>query len=65
MTDINNKDLIMVMKAQAWEKAKGELKGIGALFIGSEDGGKSYEEYTAAIDDFIKNIEENGIGGFT
>ena len=51
---------IRIMRAMAWDRAKGELKSITNTFL---SGGTSeeFEIYCRLLDDFIKAVEENSL----
>lgn len=56
-------ELILVLKRQQWQKIVGELKSFVSL-EGSKLGNSKdckFEEIEGFIDQFIANIEENGL----
>lgn len=46
-----------VLRYMAWERAKGELNSMLTTFYGEQN---NYITLKKAIDDFIKDIEDNG-----
>ena len=59
MKDMNR----IMLAAMAWERAKGELNSIRHLFV-SPDPETAFDKYCEAIDEFIKEMEDNAPGGF-
>jgi hypothetical protein len=47
----------VILRKMAWERAKGELHSILTTYIGNYN----YSEMKVAIDQFIENVEENGL----
>lgn len=53
--------IIRTAKAQQWEVAKGHLRAIAMIDGSSPSGGKSnWEAIQKAVEDFIRDFEENG-----
>jgi hypothetical protein len=57
MDDSNTQALLSAMRAQAWERAKGELNAVLAAFVGH---GK-FEAMDKAVADFISTVEDDGL----
>ena len=54
--------ILRTLRAQAWERAKGELRAVAVTFFGppsARDG--QYDAYSKTMDDFIASIEANGL----
>ena len=51
----------VLLRAMAWERAKGELNSIRHLYYPPDTG---FEAISNKIDEFIKDVEDNAIGGF-
>lgn len=55
------------MKAQQWEIAKGhlralvELQGSYSTAVREEHGTSKWERLQAAVDEFVTNVEDNGL----
>lgn len=54
------------LKAQAWEEAKGKLRGLVAVAGSSSDGADAegaypFQKLEKAVEDFIRNVEDNGL----
>lgn len=52
------------LKAQQWERAKGELRALVALQGSHESNGSNTErwrELDRSVEDFIKSVEDNGL----
>ena len=54
MTDIIKKFL----RAQAWERAKGELRSIATIYMGEKE---KYENYSQKLNEFIEDVDDNGL----
>jgi hypothetical protein len=50
--------VIRTLRGQAWERAKGELNSMLGTFW--DDDGR-FEKLDAAIKEFIKKVEDNGL----
>lgn len=54
-------DLIRITRAQAWERAKGELQAVLATFYGEASASPGqFEALSAAIDRLVEDIETHG-----
>jgi hypothetical protein len=53
-----DRETIGVLRAQAWERAKGELKGMLHTFFGETE---KFEELNYLMSKFEKDIEDNGL----
>ena len=49
---------IEILRSMAWERAKGELRSMLQTYINDED---RFEALTDAIEDFVKEVEDNGL----
>lgn len=55
-------DISRMMRNQAWERAKGELKSILWTFHGKKDSfSGQFDKFEALLEDFVNKIEENGL----
>lgn len=64
-------DIFSALKAQQWERAKGELRALAALHgsqpaqyaprTGAHIPNDRWEKCRDAVEDFIKRIEHNGL----
>jgi hypothetical protein len=54
---ISNENIAAILRAQAWERAKGELRSMFHTFYDNEN----FEALEHEIDQFIKHVEENGL----
>lgn len=62
---IDQRELNM-KKAMAWERAKGELRSISHCFYSDhKDTIEQFKQWDKKVEEFISEIEDNGIGGFT
>ena len=62
MVDVSNEIMLQIQKQMAWQRAKGELRSIGECFYASRD---MHDEWSKAVETFIRYIEDDGVGGFT
>lgn len=46
-----------IIRLMAWERAKGELKSMLQTYVGEQE---QYYKLKKAINDFIKDVEDNG-----
>jgi hypothetical protein len=53
--------LLRTLRAQAWDRAKGELHSMRHTFWGDSD--EQYLALTKAIMEFIEEVEDNGLEG--
>lgn len=63
MVDLRNHDIARMLRMQAWERAKGELRSMMHTFqstVGYSTGSK-HERLDAAVEAFITEIEDNGL----
>jgi hypothetical protein len=62
MSDISNRNLSTSMRLMAWERAKGELRGILATYWPSYYSGKEVDEgfdsVNARIQQFIEELDD-------
>lgn len=62
---MDRNELIMVLKAQQWEKCKGELRALIALAgshpASNDDTHDRWQSLEKKVNSFIKNIESNGL----
>lgn len=52
--------ILHTLRAMAWARAKGELMSLLETYWNNDEG---FEDLDTAITEFIKNIEDNSIGG--
>lgn len=56
---MNDTEMIKgILRAQAWEKAKGELKAVLQTYY--QDGDK-FEKMNSSVNNFIEYVEYNGL----
>ena len=55
---LSNENIAAILKAQAWERAKGELK---SMLHCSYDDTDRYTELSGKIDEFISRVEGDGL----
>lgn len=56
-----DQDMLGVMRAQAWERAKGELKSILSAYHSNTDEGRlQFNQMHEAVMEFIHKVEDNG-----
>ena len=58
--EMSNEDLAGILRAQAWERAKGELNAVRVTYWGSRDEGK-LDEFDLRLEIFIREIEDLGL----
>lgn len=58
MYTISNKEIVEILRNQAWQRAKGELNSMLHTFYGSRE---KFELLNNAIQDFIQTVEDNGL----
>lgn len=59
MTDEN---ILRVLRAQAWERAKGELRAVAATFFGEPSAREGqFDAFDAAVNDFVAKVEDEGL----
>ena len=56
-----DRDDRVILRAMAWERAKGELQSISHLYTQNDPG---FEQWTKELEKFIRHIEHNAIGEF-
>jgi len=58
-------DIYAVLKAQQWERAKGELRAhvamVGSCPSTDEAGGKQHDRLVIRVEAFIKTVEDDGL----
>ena len=55
-------DLSRIQRWQAWERAKGEMKSMLQTFFSEANSTENqYEDLKGAMDEFIKNVEDNAL----
>jgi hypothetical protein len=58
MADCTNQDITGILRAMAWERAKGELKSIEQSFIGAVE---KFTEFADALTEFVEKVESSGL----
>ena len=53
--------ITVVLRAQAWERAKGELKSMLQTFYPDHKNTGQFDELSEAIEEFIVKIEDDGL----
>lgn len=63
MQDLRNRDIATMLRTQAWERAKGELRSMIHTFQSTVgyDTTSEYERLNAAVEAFITEVENNGL----
>lgn len=57
-----NEDILRALRAQAWERAKGELRSVAVTFFGpSSAAPDQFEQYNAEVERFINAVESQGL----
>lgn len=56
----DSKHIEHCLRAMAWERAKAELYSILATYQGDTE---NFREFDEAVHAFVKNVEDNAIGG--
>lgn len=51
-------DMLGILRAQAWERAKGELRSVLAAYISDKD---RFDRMDALVATFIKEVEDEGL----
>lgn len=55
-------DILRALRAQAWERAKAELRAVAVTFFGTASAApRQFEEFDEAARAFIKDIEDRGL----
>ena len=58
----NNENILRAMRAQAWERAKGELRAVAMTFFGEEGARQGqFDEFTDAAEAFVNDVEDRGL----
>lgn len=52
--------MIHVVRAMAWQRAKGEMASMLETYYGDQDGDK-YERFKEALDSFVKHVQDEGL----
>jgi hypothetical protein len=55
---MSDERILLVLRAQAWERAKAELKSVAHTFYDDPDG---YDKYHSLIDELIDAVEREGL----
>lgn len=60
MATISPDTLLDVLRAQAWERAKGELQSVLVTYY---DGGRQnrFDDLNKLVSDFIKTVDDEGL----
>ena len=58
MAECTNNDLSGILRAMAWERAKGEMKSMMQSYIGMSE---KYEAFVHAYEAFVKIVEDDGL----
>ena len=59
MTDEN---ILRALRAQAWERAKGELRAVAVTFFGAPSAREGqFDEYEAEVAKFVGYVEDHGL----
>jgi hypothetical protein len=62
MSDITNADISRMLRNQAWERAKGELKSMLWTFhSGSNSFKGQFDKFDALLAEFVKEVEDNAL----
>jgi len=54
-------DVLTALRAQAWERAKAELRGCLHTFFSKGDKSAQFEKLESAVQQFINTVEEEGL----
>lgn len=53
-----DENLIRILRAQAWERAKGELRAVAQAFVGTESAREGqFGDYDNLMETFINEVE--------
>lgn len=53
--------ILRTLRGQAWERAKGEMNAMLTTFWDGHGNDGKFREAAAAIKEFVKRIEDNGL----
>ena len=57
-----SEDIMRALRAQAWERAKGELRAVAVTFFGTASAAPGqFDEYEAEVEKFVREIESRGL----
>lgn len=57
-----DEDLIRILRAQAWERAKGELRAVAQAFVGDKAARPGqFGDYDNLMEKFIFDVESRGL----
>lgn len=62
MPSIGNDLILRTLRAQAWDRAKGELEAVRSTFWGPGSCHEGqFENLSAAISEFVTHVEDEGL----
>jgi len=63
MSQLSRDEHLQAMRAMAWERAKGELRGIAHASYSSDDPlrAERMEAFMQELDRFVETVEDNGL----
>ena len=62
MNDITNADISRMLRNQAWERAKGELKSmLWTYCAGANSRDGQFDKFDALLAEFVKEVEDNAL----
>lgn len=53
--------ILRTLRAQAWERAKAELRSVLQTFWDGPDNAEKFNSMDKAVEDFVKLVEDNGL----
>jgi len=57
-----SEDIVRMLRAQAWQRAKAELRSVAETFCGHSSAVQGqFTKYSTAVDNFIREVEDEGL----
>lgn len=57
----NDERVMRTLRAQAWERAKGEMEAVLQTYWDGPGNDDKYRAMAAAVKDFVAHVEDNGL----
>ena len=59
---MTEENILRALRAQAWERAKGELRAVAMTFFGTGSAAPhQFEQYESEVEAFVKAVEAQGL----
>ena len=59
---MTEENILRALRAQAWERAKGELRAVAVTFFGDGSAAPGqFDQYEAEVEQFVKAVEDQGL----